>query len=127
MKRFTMNIIARSMEISIRRIRPTIIRRVARTPQEEVSVKDVKIRWVSKKTTFVLFMKIRNLVYQNFCSFPIILVEVNKFTFILFGCSLVQNFLPVFFTNIKKTKSQNSKMLKKIERITQTSRKYGRN
>lgn len=104
MKRFTMNIIARSMEISIRRIRPTIIRRVARTPQEEVSVKDVKIRWVSKKTTFVLFMKIRNLVYQNFCSFPIILVEVKKFTFILFGCSLVQNSLPVFLPTLKKQK-----------------------
>lgn len=55
MSRFTMNIIARSMEISIRRIRPSIrTRRVARTPQEEGSDQDVKIRWVPKKFDFLL-------------------------------------------------------------------------
>lgn len=60
MNRFTMSTIARSMEISIRRTHPSIIRRVARTPQEEGSDQDVEIRWVSKK--HFLIMKIRNLV-----------------------------------------------------------------
>ena len=52
MSRFTMNIIARSMEINIRRIKPTIIRRVAQAPQEEGSDLDVRIRWVSKTQSF---------------------------------------------------------------------------
>lgn len=67
MNRITMNIIARSMEISIR---PTVIHRVART--EEGSDQDVKIRWVSK-TSFDFFYffyfdlwKIRHLVIKIF-------------------------------------------------------------
>lgn len=75
MSRFTTNIIARSMEISIHRT-PTIIRKVARTPQEG-SDQDVKIWWVSKITAFDLNLyflvyddeKLDTLVYQKFC-FP---------------------------------------------------------
>lgn len=55
MNHFTMNIIARSMEISIRRISPTNIHMVARTPQEEGSDQDVKIRWVLKQKSFDFF------------------------------------------------------------------------
>lgn len=74
MSRSTTNIIARLMEISIHRT--TIIRKVARTPQEG-SDQDVKIWWVSKITTFDLNLyflvydddKLDTLVYQKFC-FP---------------------------------------------------------
>lgn len=53
MSHFMMNIIARSKEISIRRINPTNIRRVvAQAPQEEGSDLDVRIRWVSKTKSF---------------------------------------------------------------------------
>lgn len=55
------NIIARSMEINIRRIRRTIIRRVAQTPQER-SDQDDTIRWVSNKSfDFFYFF----FVYEN--------------------------------------------------------------
>lgn len=62
MKHFT--IIARSMEISIRRIRPTIMHKVARTPQEEGSDQDVKIRWVSIKS-FDFFYFFFFLIYEK--------------------------------------------------------------
>lgn len=70
MSRFTTNIIARLMEISIHRTQATITRKVARTPQEG-SDQDVKIWWVSKITTFDLnfyfLVHDDTLVYQKFC------------------------------------------------------------
>lgn len=114
MNRFTMSIIARSMEINIRRIKPTIIRRVAQAPQEEGSDLDVRIRWVSKNKIiwFHLFIKIRNLVFSKL-SFWLILVEVKNSLLYFFGCSLVQKFSSscCFYHEDKKT--QNSKMLKR--------------
>lgn len=75
MSRFTTNIIARLMEISIHRTQATIFRKVARTPQEG-SDQDVKIWWVSKITFdlnlyFLVYDddKLDTLVYQKFC-FP---------------------------------------------------------
>lgn len=70
MSRSTTNIIARSMEISIHRILPTNICRVAQTPQEEGSDQDETIRWVSNKPFdffyFSLFMKIRTFGISKF-------------------------------------------------------------
>lgn len=123
MKRFTMNIIARLMEISIHRIHPTIIHKVARTPQEEGSDQDVKIWWVSKTTfDFLLnyyFMKnFSKIWYSKF--FVFLLVEVLKekisLNFFYFGCSLVQNFIS-FDLEHKKKWAQNSKMLKKTRSL----------
>lgn len=72
MKPFTTNIIARSMEINIRRTRPTITRKAARTPQEG-SDPDDTARWVSKTSfdyllnfIFLFIETIRHLVFQNY-------------------------------------------------------------
>lgn len=112
MNRFTMSIIARSMEISIRRIHPSIIRRVARTPQEEGSDQDVEIRWVSKKTfDFFYFwlMKIRNLVSKFCLSFG-----WCKNSLLYFWLNFGAKFSFWFVREDKKT--QNSKMLEKNEK-----------
>lgn len=127
MNHFTMSIIARLMEITIHRIHPTIIRRVARTPPEEGSDQDVKIRWVSNTIIWFLLlfllMMISLLVNQNFVYFTLLVLVDVKFTLLFkfyfwffFGTNKNKKFLHWFFASRSFEQAKTSSKFKNLKR-----------